>query len=330
MNLANVGQAVSLPGQTIVFYLILAGVTAITCLWLLRTLEYSKSASERRSRRKHHARDPTPSPRRGAHLRQVYPTKDDHKKDGPSPDIDIIAIHGLDTNSEKTWTWEDRKDPTTRVNWLQHPAMLPNKIERVRIFTCDWPADLLQPSDSVQKTGEEFASLLFEDIRRELHTTSNPARSNDRPILFIASCLGGIILMNALVGADVNHSVRRATRGIVFLATPFRGTSFRDVAALAEPGLNAWALIRGREVIKLLGIVKEPTFDLDKLLRDFTSLCQDKEHPCQVFNFYEMGKTSLPSQIFPWLPVWLRQEKQVRSRTFAILPYILFIASKDH
>jgi hypothetical protein len=58
--------------------------------------------------------------------------------------------------------------------------------------------------------------------------------------------------------------------------------------------------------------VKGSTFELETLVRKFTQLCQDKEHPCQVFNFYEKGKTSLTLQVFPWLPVWLRQEKQVR------------------
>ncbi|KAI9764403.1 MAG: hypothetical protein M1839_005897, partial [Geoglossum umbratile] len=269
------------------------------------------------ARQRHCAQDPTPSPQRRAHLRQVYPTKDGPVEDGPSLDIDIIAIHGLDTNSEKTWTWRGNG---RKVNWLVHPDMLPSKVKRVRIFTYDWPADLMQPSDLVQKTQDEFATLLFEEI---LRTTRDHATSGGRPILFIASCLGGIILMKALVGAGPTYqSVRRATRGIVFLATPFRGTSFQDVAALAEPGLNAWAWIRGREVIKLLTIVKEPTFDLVQLVQDFTSLCQDKDYPCQVSTFYEKGKTSLPSKVFPCLPAWLRQEKLLVDASSAALDIV--------
>jgi hypothetical protein len=34
-------------------------------------------------------------------------------------------------------------------------------------------------------------------------------------------------------------SVKKATRGVVFLATPFRGTSFQAVARWAEPALKA-------------------------------------------------------------------------------------------
>lgn len=42
---------------------------------------------------------------------------------------------------------------------------------------------------------------------------------------------------------------------------------------------------------RLLNEVKV-TFDLEKLVRQFTLLCRDKSY--QVVNFYETGKTSLP------------------------------------
>jgi poly(3-hydroxyalkanoate) synthetase len=191
--------------------------------------------------------------------------------------------------------------------------MLPESVDRARIFTCDWPADLLEPSDLVQKTIEEYALLLLEGIQRVLF--ENGARRKDRPIVFIASCLGGIILTKALVRADDKRSsyyrLRRAVRGIVFLATPFRGTSFQDVAAWAEPGLKARASIQDRKVSRLLDSVKGSTFDLEELVRKFTQLCQDKDNPCEVFNFYELRTTSLPLKVFPWLPAWFRQEKQV-------------------
>lgn len=137
-------------------------------------------------------------------------------------DIDIIAIHGLDTNSPTTREYKepDRK----KVNWLAHPDMLPKTAERARIFYCDWPADLYEQPDLVQTTVDVFALLLLAGIKRRLLAT------DDRPILFIASCLGGVILMKALVDAGIGDdyiSIRRATRGIIFLATPFRGLRSR-------------------------------------------------------------------------------------------------------
>jgi hypothetical protein len=100
--------------------------------------------------------------------------------------------------------------------------------------------------------------------------------------------------MEALVAADAEYRpIRQATRGIIFLATPFRGTSFRDVADWAEPLLGAWASIRGQQLSRLIASLKESTVELEELVRKFTRLCQDKDHPYRVSNFYETKNTSL-------------------------------------
>lgn len=185
-------------------------------------------------------------PHRGVSLTQVYPSP----AAAAETDIDIIAIHGLDTKSLDTWVWKS-KLPYGDVNWLASPQMLPGRVGRARIFTCDWPSDLFEQPDLIQKTTEEFARLLLAGISQRPLPKSSHSKRKDPPIVFVASCLGGIILMNALLIADHTLSeytvIRRSTRGIVFLATPFRGTSFQDVANWAEPGLRAWALIRGQK-----------------------------------------------------------------------------------
>ncbi|KAL7925135.1 hypothetical protein ACQKWADRAFT_319153 [Trichoderma austrokoningii] len=232
-----------------------------------------------------------PRSNRGVGLTQIYPPP----SNDADTDIDVIAIHGLDT-----------KYPGEDVNWLACPRMLPERVGPARIFTCDWPADLLEQPDLIQKTADEFARLLLAGIKRHpLPTKAGYAKGDDRPIVFIVSCLGGIILIKALVIAGHSSEyavVRQSTRGIIFLATPFRGTSFQNVADWAEPGLRAWASIRGRKVSSLLDDVKGSTFHLEELVRQFTQLCRDKDYPYQVATFYELGLTSLHHK-FPlsWL-----------------------------
>lgn len=261
------------------------------------------------------ASDSTRSTQRGVHLNQV-------NEDNGDTDIDIIAIHGLDTKSPDTWTWRDRRNPNVSVNWLAD--LLPVDVEKARIFTLDWPADLLQPSDLVPKLNGEIVTLLIEGIKNKLFITD---KTNDRPILFIASCLGGIILIRALTTAADNKSnesysrLITATRGIIFLATPFQGTAFQDVARWADPGLTAWALIRDRKVTKLLDSVKGSTFDLEVLVRKFTLLCGDPARPrLLVCNFYELGMTSLWRKIFPWLPTLFFKGKPVRNPKVPVSP----------
>ncbi|PNP51091.1 hypothetical protein THARTR1_08319 [Trichoderma harzianum] len=219
------------------------------------------------------------------------------------PDVDIIAIHGLDTKSPDTWTWRSRDGSRPTVNWLADADMLPSKMKQARIFTCDWPADLFQESDSIPWTVREFGRRLLAGIHNMRFNSTADGRDRDRPIVFIASCLGGIILMEALTIADNPQSdyvsIRKATRGIVFLGTPFRGTAFQDIAAWAVPVLKTWALLGKRSVSQLLESVKRSTFYLEELVRTFTRLCQDKDSPCKVHTFYETRETVLPRKILP-------------------------------
>jgi hypothetical protein len=235
-------------------------------------------------------------------------------------DIDIIAVHGLDTKSPDTWTWKSPRSAQTDssagdnhesrdVNWLKDSHMLPSEVGRARIFTCDWPAELFQSGDLVQGTIDDIALSLLDGIHRR-SLTKNKA-GEDRPILFIASCLGGIILIKALVDADNQsndyHHLRKATRGVIFLATPFEGTSFEKVASWAEPGLRIWASIRGEQLNPLIKMARHPDFDLNNLMRKFAQL--DKDPGFHIATFYETRKTILYRKLLPQLPdAWSQGE----------------------
>lgn len=288
MNSATVGQAIFLAGGTIILY-----------IWLRSRYAQLRSASQ--SPTDHGSRERPLLERvgrKGVHLSLVNSFEDETK-----PDVDIIAIHGLDTKSPDTWIWKSKG--AADVNWLSDKYMLPSRVGPARIFTCDWPAGMFQESNMTQMTIKESARLLLAGIQK-VHT-----QEVQRPILFIASCLGGIILMQALDMAEHEYlPIRKATRGVIFLATPFRGTAFQDVAAWAEPGLKAWAAISDREVIGLLENVKSTT-QVEELVRQFTTLCEDLGLSKQVTTFYEKGKTSLPHRMFPWLPAWIYDAKPV-------------------
>ncbi|KAK1656686.1 hypothetical protein BDP55DRAFT_521187, partial [Colletotrichum godetiae] len=232
---------------------------------------------------------------RGVQLRQVDPPADENGE--PEGGIDIIAVHGLDTRSPDTW--EFKMKDGYNVNWLQDKNMLPTEVSNARIFTYDWPAELFETLDAEEDTIQELALRLLAGIQARPSATNNQRSYKDRPILFVASCLGGIILAKALVMAKNEYlPVRNATRWILFLATPFRGTSFEDVARWAEPGLRTWASIRGRRVASLLGWAKSSTFDLTLLVNEFTQLCDNKNgEGYKVLTFYETGFKNLPAKV---------------------------------
>ncbi|KAI3326820.1 ARM repeat-containing protein [Xylariaceae sp. AK1471] len=240
-----------------------------------------------------------PSPSNSASLPeglyQVYPDP----KDQRPTDIDIIAVHGLDTTSPDTWTWRAKKSPWTwiwpandsierDVNWLADSDMLPEATgERARIFMYNWPAKLFQKS--IPTTLEQSAQHLLGDIEKHLRSRG------DRPILFIASCLGGIILIKALEidrhKSNSQHLVK-ATRGIVFLATPFHGTSFKDMPSQL---VNLWAWLQDQTVTALMDYTKELTPELDELVRRFVKQ-EDKDY--HVFTFFEAVPTNLLRKVY--------------------------------
>ncbi|PKS10409.1 hypothetical protein jhhlp_002160 [Lomentospora prolificans] len=217
-------------------------------------------------------------------------------------DVDIIAIPGLDTESPDTWIWKSQpSDPTadaSAVNWLTDPSMLPALVGSARIFTCDWPSSLFIPQDTIERTVQELARVLLLSIQ------ARRFKDLDRPILFIASCLGGVILIQALVLAAKENSdyesLWKATKGIVFLATPFRGTAFQNLAAVAVPFMDCYAALKGQAVPRpLLDSVRESTYSLEELIRDFTREYQHGGRTCQLAVFYEMRKTNLLSKGLP-------------------------------
>ncbi|CAG8114833.1 unnamed protein product [Penicillium olsonii] len=250
---------------------------------------------------------------RGVKLDQVYPPSGSDVE----TEVDIIAIHGLDTKSPDTWTW--KKDGVS-VNWLKDSNMLPEKVPGARIFTCDWPSELLEHGNFVQKTIEEFALLMLDGIKSR-ETSMPQLQESERPIIFVASCLGGVILMKTLaMNTERFECVKKVTRGFVFLATPFRGTSFEDVVFWAKPGLRVRGVFGGKRPSNLMNYVM-PVKDLELLVRQFSSFCERQRLTNDLFTFYETGDTSLPRKAIPFIPRALAKVKPLVNSSSATLDF---------
>ncbi|KAK8924386.1 Protein NLRC3 [Metarhizium anisopliae] len=229
--------------------------------------------------------------RKDARLTQIHPSPDSNIE----TDIDIIAIHGLDTKAPETWTWRDRCHPKNNVNWLEKEDMLPHNVGNARIFVCNWEAEMFQKSTPTNL--EESAQSFLRIMRHHLEQRERGAAAN--PLLFIASCFGGIILIKALEIDDTcrEKTLIKATRGIVFLATPFKGASFKDVP---DAALKAVALFRDQALTNLIDYVNEPKSNANELLKRFIDI---KSRECyEVCAFWEAEGISLFSKIYmAWL-----------------------------
>ncbi|KAI0854712.1 hypothetical protein F4860DRAFT_522539 [Xylaria cubensis] len=204
--------------------------------------------------------------------------------------VDIIAIHGLDTDSPRTWTY---KKGDSEINWLER--LLPADVKDARIYTYNWDAKVF--NNAPVQTIFGHADRLLALIKANHGTLS-------RPILFIASCFGGLVLAEAIIRAAQEGSpyrqVLQSTIGIVFLATPFAGT---DVAREAS-----WLVvvkgIMGKDASGEL--IKDLEKSHDKIrgrVQEFSLIANSDSNRILLWFFYETKKTKIMKKILgAWVP----------------------------
>jgi protein SERAC1 len=122
-------------------------------------------------------------------------------------------VHGLTGNRETTWTHK---------NGIFWPRQLAEDIKRTRIMTFGYDADPVKlwgmaGGNNLRNHGKNLA-FAVSDRRRGCR---------QRPIIFIAHSLGGLVCEQALLycreGEQNLEKVFQSTRGIIFMGTPHAG-----------------------------------------------------------------------------------------------------------
>jgi triacylglycerol esterase/lipase EstA (alpha/beta hydrolase family) len=133
----------------------------------------------------------------------------------------------------------------------------------------------------------------FEDHARDLLSSLVDRRQRDdemqRPLIFIAHSLGGIIVKQALISARVDpkhQSINEHTIGIVFLGTPHRGS---QTAAYASLLANIATFVMNVQRPSLLQALKLNSDELLKLTSNF----RHELDKYNVVSFYERRRTGI-------------------------------------
>lgn len=128
--------------------------------------------------------------------------------------VDIVAVHGLNGDPKKTWT-----SKKNGVYWLKD--CLPHDLDSARIMSFGYNAAAAfgrTTADVIDHSKNLLSSLIN---KRE------DDEEIDRPIIFIAHSLGGIVVKQVLFQARLDplyKSICERTVGIVFFGTPHRGS----------------------------------------------------------------------------------------------------------
>ncbi|KAK3369601.1 hypothetical protein B0T24DRAFT_596325 [Lasiosphaeria ovina] len=212
-------------------------------------------------------------------LQQVYPHPESTQSQTDLIEVDVIAIHGLNTTPSRTFSAnEEQGNPHSRlVNWLSDDDMLPAvfKKRRARIFTYHWNANTFIDA-STESFGGQAEALLS-----RIHEARTKDETTELPIVFIASCFGGLLLAKALV-----------IKGIAFLGTPFRGS---EGAEAAEIRVMVAALFGATSSDLLLRVLDNKPGDRDELTDAFATLATNRKIPIAMF--YETEKSDIANAL---------------------------------
>ena len=191
-------------------------------------------------------------------------------------------MHGLNptnikSHAEATWTSGDKL-------WLRD--FLPEQLPNARILLFGYNSNVAFET-SIAGVREQAVNLLnrLEQKRENVF---------NRPIIFVAHSLGGIIVKRALVEAkhdDTYQDIRKATYGIAFFGTPHQGGNFATLGDVAASIVRGVLLNPKNSFMEAL---KRDSLFSQTLIDDFRHRLEDYH----ILSFYEtlpMGSLGLVS-----------------------------------
>lgn len=174
-----------------------------------------------------------------------------------SSDIDIVAVHGLGGHALKTWTGKNKK------MWLVDEEFLPRILPTARILTFGYNANNF--TQEVSSKVMDHADALLAGL------LTHRVGIENRPIIFIAHSLGGIVVKEALTTNRPEYrSIIQSTSSIVFLGTPHHGSELAGYLGIAK-NLAAWAQLEKRPRSELYVELKPFSDTIRSINSRFTS-----------------------------------------------------------
>ncbi|KAK4032075.1 Alpha/Beta hydrolase protein [Parachaetomium inaequale] len=193
---------------------------------------------------------------------------------GITATVDVVLIHGLNGDSVKTWTHE-----TTQVCWPRD--LLPDVLPSARVLSLCYNADIHGNTSVAGIRGN--AQVLLARLR-DLRDEGN----HDKPIVFVAHSLGGIILKQALYLAQLDrrcHALFSATRGLLLYGTPHFGADQSRWLSMAKsfaPLISRRFSMRSSHT-KLVDSLTRHSPDISNICEDFRFLARR----FAIVSFYE-------------------------------------------
>lgn len=203
--------------------------------------------------------------------------------------VDVVFVHGLNGSPDHTWTSEKSK-----IFW---PAQLLPPIleeEKARILVYGYDADVVSFTDGASR---DRIHNHAEHLIAELAANRRIRKASERPIIFVAHSLGGLVVKRALIysseirGNYTEHlrSIFVSTYGILFLGTPHTGSDLAKWGSRLEWICGALPSKVVDTEPQLVDALKKNNEVLQNIDRQFIQLTSR----LHIYFFHEGKKTNL-------------------------------------
>jgi pimeloyl-ACP methyl ester carboxylesterase len=207
--------------------------------------------------------------------------------------VDIVFIHGLTGDRERTWTHPDSLQPWPR-------EILPKLIPDARILTYGYDAYVLghRGPATRNRIGDHARDFL-----NELVGYRQQSKSLARPLIFVVHSLGGILCKDALLlsrnAADSHLSdVLSSTTAIAFMGTPHSGST---LARWAKVPVISLGVLKSSSSC-LLSALQTDNDVLHRIHNDFLEMIRARsnvDRGIEITCFYEALPMTLIGPIVP-------------------------------
>lgn len=215
-------------------------------------------------------------------LFQLIPssTKEQVADDG----FDIVAVHGLNGDYEKTWT-----DDQSGINWLEE--FLPADLPGARVFSFGYDARSLLANLNVQRDGKVSNDVLG----RTLSFLITLQALRNRPLIFVCHSMGGIVIKQCIITTRLDSEdhpyIRSSTKAIIFLSTPHRGSESTTWPSIFANILQCSVLSVSRSMGTIRSDILEMLKRNSETLHAITLNIRNQADGIKIVSCHEMNTT---------------------------------------
>ncbi|KAH0428489.1 hypothetical protein CcaCcLH18_09047 [Colletotrichum camelliae] len=206
--------------------------------------------------------------------------------------VDIVFVHGLTGNRENTW-----KHQGSGTFWPKD--LLAQDVVSARIMTYGYDADVFQlfgttSTNTLRDHGKDLAETLSMNRRM--------AGCTDRPVIFVAHSLGGLVCQKALLISRNateawENKLFETTRAIAFLGTPHHGSEATKMFSALKLCVSAVTTVNDN----IVNVLKPSSEILADLQQEFHIMIETRKErrlsrPA-IFCFFEELQLIRPKRV---------------------------------